>query len=95
MPKIEGRTSTKPEWPIERLAMASFFMPWERRYAKRKCFVKGCDHRIENCVVANQQPGIAVDLEQYERDLKDGTMKARSGPVCECCVNKILAQEPG
>lgn len=92
MPKLPGRESVKLKIPLEKLVIASFFMPWEGRYAKRECIVEGCDHRIEDCYVANRQPGIAVEEKQYDRDLKDGTMRARSGPVCEHCTDAILAQ---
>ena len=93
MPKTPGRRETRPKWPIEKLVIASFFMPWETKYAKRVCFVEDCDHRIGQCMVANRQPGIAVDEAQYDRDIADGTMLARSGPVCECCTDKILSRK--
>lgn len=90
MPRTPGRGSTELKIPIEQLAMASFFMPWEKRYAKRKCIVEGCDHVISDCVIDNANPGIGVELEQYEKDRDKGTMRARSGPVCEHCCTMIL-----
>jgi hypothetical protein len=96
---MPGRKSTKLKVPIEQLAVASFFMPWEQRYAKRECIVKGCDHRIDNCQSVEggvpRSPAIEVQLDQYEKDHKEGTMRALSGPVCAHCVDRILDQPEG
>lgn len=93
MPRKPGREPTKIKIPLEDLAIASFFFPWERAYAKRECIVEGCDHRIGQCVTADGQPGVAVHEQQYLRDHRMGTRKARSGPACSCCTTRLLASE--
>lgn len=93
MPKLPGRADTRVKVPIERLAISSFFMAWEvGKWEKRICIVEGCDHRIGNCVSQHGgQYGMAVDEEQYQRDAETGLLKARSGPACSCCTERLLA----
>lgn len=93
MPKMPGRESTKLKFPIEELVISGFFMPWEKAYAKRECVVEGCEHRIGACDDHTGQPGMAVQEEAYQRDAREGTRKARSGPACSCCTTRLLASE--
>lgn len=99
MPKMAGRESTKLKIPIEQLAVASFFMPWETRYVKRECVIEGCDHRIGRCESVeggvSRAPAIVVQIERYEKDMKEGRLRAKSGPACAHCVDQILARPKG
>lgn len=93
--------------PIDQLVIAHFFLPWEKAYFKRECLVEGCSHIVGGVMgerywrycdfkedqPVSAQPGYAYDEEQYEKDRDTGTSKAKGGPVCICCTDKILSAE--
>jgi hypothetical protein len=105
--KLPGAKSTKLKIPLERLEVASFFMPWETKYAKRECIVVGCDHIVGGVrgddgmyttCGTNNQPAICMDKDQIAKDLesfkekgKEARLRAKGGPACICCVDKIMA----
>lgn len=86
MPKLPGRESTKLEFELADLLVTSFHNPWDKWLKAKPCVVKGCDHRVDNCIGGRSSgPARVVVADEYETEVNP-----RGGFACSCCVAKIL-----
>lgn len=82
MPRLPGRESTQKQINVQHAWIASFNLPWETQFAKRRCCIDDCDHIVGG--ECGESPGPASIVTD------DLTFV---GFACPHCVDRILGRE--
>lgn len=98
MPKLPGREDTrKTVDSTEGLLVGSFIMEHEEWMWRRKCVIKGCDHRMGP---KTDEPGWATNWKPCSDEAlpsfvcKADNLDENLGMACACHTKEILDGEP-